>query len=193
MLPTSSSQIIAQMKIATISLGLLSLLSLSACSDKNSSGAANDKIITSNDFESAAGWNVDPTLLYRGRAHSGQYAIKVDGEHEFSLTFDMPLAQATPTKIKTVHLEAWALLPSDKATGQLGVQVMKPENLSEQVFGEGIQLQEVVKKYNEWVKVSKDITLPDDITPMQHLRVTLWRAGSSEQVLVDDVELSIKD
>ena len=180
------------MKIATVSLGLLLLLS-AACSSDNSSGAAKDKIITSNDFESTSGWSVDPNLLYRGRAHSGQYAIKVDGEHEFSLTFDMPLAQATPTKIKTVHLQAWALLPNDKATAQLGVQVMKPEDLSQQVFGEGINLNEVVKTYNEWVKVSKDITLPDDITPLQHLRVTLWRAGSNEQVLVDDVELSIKE
>ncbi|MCA8832425.1 hypothetical protein [Hymenobacter pini] len=172
---------------------LLALVGLSACSSEDKASSNTDgKLITANDFESSAGWNVDPNLLDRGRAHSGQYAIKVDQNREFSLTFDMALGQATPTKIKTVHLEAWAFLPSDKATGMLGVQVMDDTN-SKQVFGDGIRLGDVVKSYGKWTQVSKDINLPADITAAQHIRVSLWRADASDFVLVDDVKLSIKE
>ncbi|GAB3861133.1 hypothetical protein GCM10028822_40140 [Hymenobacter terrigena] len=171
---------------------LLSLGLLSACSsDTKSTSASGDKIITANDFESTAGWDVSPTMLDRGRAHSGKYAIKVDKDHEFSLTFDTPLGQASPTKIKTVHLEAWAFLPSDKSTGVLGVQIMDANN--QQVFGDGIKLGEVVKSHNKWVQVGQDFVLPDNITAAQHIRMSLWRADASDQVLVDDVKLSIKD
>lgn len=173
---------------------LLGLAGLGACSgsDTGSDSSSNDKVITANDFESAAGWNVDPNLLDKGRAHSGQYAIKVDQNHEFSLTFDSALGLVTPTKIKTIHLEAWAYLLSDKSTGILGVQIMEPTG-SEQVFGDGIKLGEEVKSYNKWVKVSKDFALPDNITAAQHVRLSLWRADATDQILVDDVRLSIKN
>lgn len=179
------------MKNLTVLLGLALLGGCS--SDESTSGSTSgEKIITANDFESVAGWNVDPNMLERGRAHSGQYAIKVDKDREFSLTFDMALGQATPTKIKTVHLEAWAFLPSNRSTGQLGVQVMDAAN-AQQVFGDAIKLGEVVKSYNKWVLVSKEIALPDNITAGQHIRVSLWRADATDAVLIDDVKLSIKN
>ncbi|WP_303309532.1 hypothetical protein [Hymenobacter sp. BT730] len=173
---------------------LLGLSLLGACSADEPSGTATSgkRIITANDFESVAGWNVDPSLLDRGRARSGQYAIKVDQDHEFSLTFDMPLGQATPSKIKHVRLEAWAYLLSEKSTGVLGVQIMEP-GTNNQTFGDDIKLGDVVKAHNKWVHVSKDITLPDNITALQHIRLSLWRANASDAVLVDDVKLSILD
>ncbi|SNR74298.1 MULTISPECIES: hypothetical protein [Hymenobacter] len=172
---------------------LLGLAFLGACSSDDTSAVASDsKTITANDFESLAGWNNDPATLDKGHAHSGQYAIKVDKDHEFSTTFDMALGLATPAKIKTVHLEAWAYLPSNKATGMLGVQVMDPAT-NQQVFGDGIRLGEQVKEYNKWTQVSKDIVLPDNITSLQHIRMSLWRADATDRVLVDDVKLSIKD
>ncbi|MDQ2794691.1 MAG: hypothetical protein M3Y12_11900 [Bacteroidota bacterium] len=172
---------------------LLSLSLLAACSSKDdAANAAGDKIITANDFESLAGWNIDMSLLDAGRAHSGKYAIKVNKDHEFSLTFDMVLGQATSSKIKTVHLAGWAFLPSDKATGMLGVQVMGPDGAT-QLFGDGIRLGDAVKSYGKWVKVDKDIVLPETISALDHIRLSLWRADASDEVLVDDVQLSIKD
>ena len=174
---------------------LLTLALMSACSsaDESADNVASNKIITTNDFESVAGWGcVDLATLEHGQAHSGHYSLKVDGGHEFSLTFDMALGVATPSKIKTVRLDAWAYLPSDKATGVLGIQIMEPAG-NAQTYGEGIRLGEVVKEYGKWVKVSKDFVLPDNITAMQHLRMSLWRAGASDYVLIDDIRLSIKN
>ncbi len=172
---------------------LLGLALLGACSSDNKSGTAADaKTITFNDFEAVAGWSIDPGLLDKGRAHSGQYAIKVDKDHEFSLTFDLPLGQVSPRKFRIVHLEAWAFRASEKATGFLGVQVVEPST-GQQVFLDGIKLLDADKTPNKWVAVSKDIALPDNITSAQHLRFALWRAGSEDTVLLDDVKLSIKD
>lgn len=178
--------------------GLVGLTLLAACSSSdNSTGpTVDDNTITFNDFESGGGWSNDPyrndpALFKKGEAHSGRYAIKVDKDHEFSLTYDMPLGQVSPRKFKTLHLEAWVFLPSDKATGALGVQVMDHVT-NTQVYGDAIQLASVVKSYNKWVAVSKDFDLPDNITSTQHLRLWLGRSGSPEEVLADDMKLSIK-
>ncbi|RZK15068.1 MAG: hypothetical protein EOO56_23665 [Hymenobacter sp.] len=177
---------------------ILSLALLGACAGNTPTSPEIDaNTITFNNFEAGGGWSSDagrndPTLLDKGRAHSGQYAIKVDKDHEFSLTYDMALGRIRSQKFKTIHLEAWAFLPSDKATGVVVVQVMEPVS-NKQVHGDGLNLGEVVKTYGEWVPVSKDFTLPDDITMMQHLRLSLWRSNASDVVLLDDVKLSIKE
>lgn len=180
------------MKNFTVLLGL-ALLSACSSDDKAGGSTSGEKVITFNDFESSAGWNVDPGMLDRGRAHSGLYAIKADKDHEFSLTFDMALGQATPAKIKTVHLEGWAFRAGNGSTGILGVQVMDAQNPGQQTFGDGIKIGEVVKTTGKWEQISKDITLPDNITAAQHIRLSLWRADGSDAVLVDDVKLSIKN
>lgn len=171
---------------------LLTLVLLGSCSSGNESTPEVDaQTITFNDFEGGGGWSQDPSLFEKGRAHSGQYAIKVDKDHEFSLTYNMPLGKISDHKFRTVHVEAWAFMPSEKSTGNLGVQVMTPAN--EQVYGDGLKLRDVVKDYGKWVAVSKDFTLPDNIIASQSLRVFLWRADATDEVLVDDVKVSIKE
>lgn len=172
---------------------LLSVALLGACSNDASDEISSDKIITANDFESVMGWNANTASLAKGNAHSGRYAIKVDQDHEFSLTYDAALGEVTPVKIKTIHLEAWAYLPSEKSTGMLGIQIMEPGANNKQLYGDGIKLGEAVKTYKEWVRVSKDFVLPENITAAQHIRLSLWRADASDQVLIDDVQLSIKE
>lgn len=172
---------------------LLVLSLLGACSSDEGAATATDSanLITFNDFESGGGWVHDPSLIEQGRAHSGQYSIKVDKDHPFSLTYDMPLGKISSHKFKTIRVEAWAFMPSDKATGNIGIQVMTPTN--EQVYGDGLRLPDVVKTYNKWVLVSKDFTLPDNINSNQHLKVFLWRADATDDVLLDDVKVSIKN
>jgi hypothetical protein len=43
------------------------------------------------------------------------------------------------------------------------------------------------------VHVTKDFTLPDNITSNQHLRFFVWRADATDEVLVDDVQMSTID
>ena len=172
---------------------LLSLAGLGACSSDSapaeSANAAD--VFTTNDFESGGGWNTDPSYFDKGRAHSGQYAIKVDKDHEFSLTYDVALGKISSHKFKGIHLDAWVFMPSEKGTAHLGIQIMTPDN--QQVFGSGLILRDAVKTYGKWVHVTKDFTLPDNITSNQHLRFFVWRADATDEVLVDDVKLSTID
>ena len=180
------------MKKPYVLLGLGLLAALSACSNDKTGAPFNDKLITFNDFESTAGWGVDAGVLERGRAHSGRCALKADATHEYSLGYTTTLGRASATKIKALHLEAWAFLPSQRSTGILGVQVMSAADPGKEMFSGGIKLNETVKVYNKWVEVSADYTLPNDITAAQVLRMALWRAGGDE-VLVDDITLSVKE
>ncbi|TDN36581.1 hypothetical protein A8B98_07765 [Hymenobacter sp. UV11] len=177
---------------------LLGLTLVSACTTEFSPNAKIDaKTVTFNDFESGGGWSNDPSrndpgLVEKGLAHSGQYALKVDKDHEFSLTYAMALGKMREAKFQKLHLEAWAFMPSDQATGVVGLQVLSPDN-SKQIFSDDIKLRDAVKTYGEWVFVSKDITLPDSVAPAQQLRLYLWRADAGDKVLLDDVKLSILD
>ncbi|TFZ66082.1 hypothetical protein E4631_13405 [Hymenobacter sp. UV11] len=104
----------------------------------------------------------------------------------------MALGKMREAKFQKLHLEAWAFMPSDQATGVVGLQVLSPDN-SKQIFSDDIKLRDAVKTYGEWVFVSKDITLPDSVAPAQQLRLYLWRADAGDKVLLDDVKLSILD
>lgn len=159
--------------------------------------SVDDKVITFNNFEAGPGWSNDPgrndlALVAKGRAHSGQYALKVDKDHTFSLTFEMPMGRISNSKFKTVHVDAWVYMTSERAAGTIGMQIMNPAG-TESVGGGDLKFGEVVKKYGEWVEVSKDFTLPDNITAANRLRLFMWRAGATEDVFLDDVKLSIKN
>lgn len=177
-------------------IGLLGLaLLLGACTARGP--VVDATTITFNDFEGGGGWSNDPGrndpgLVARGRAHSGQYALRVDPSHEFSLTFDMALGKISSSKFKTVRLDAWVYMPSAKATAAIGLQLVQPDGTIA-VNGSDIKFGEAVKKYHEWVPVSTEFVLPDDIIPAQHLRLFMWRANASEEALLDDVRLSIKN
>ncbi|MDJ0364271.1 carbohydrate binding domain-containing protein [Hymenobacter sp. H14-R3] len=181
---------------------LVGLASLGACSSKDDAHdttdtTIDDKTITFNNFEAGPGWSNDPNrndvaLVTKSRAHSGQYALKVDKDHAFSLTFEMPLGQISNSKFKTVHLDAWVYMPSAQATGTIGLQIIQPQG-NESIGGGDLKFSDVVKTYGEWVKVSKDFTMPDNITAANRLRLFMWRAGASDEVFLDDVKLSIKD
>jgi hypothetical protein len=172
---------------------LLSLTVLGACSSNTEDDIPIDKIITTNDFESVIGWNANTGTIDKGRAHSGKYAIKVDQDHEFSLTYDVALGEVTPRKPRILHLKAWAFLGGYQSTGVLGIQIMEPGVDDKQVFSDGIKLIEAVKSYKKWVQISKDIVLPDNVTAAQHIRLSLWRADASDLILIDDVSLSVKE
>lgn len=177
---------------------LLGLLLLSACSG----GAGrpprlDDSVVTFNDFESGGGWSSDPAhhnpgLVQKGRAHSGRYALRVDGNHEYSLTFAMPLGRIREAKFRKLRLEAWAFMPSERATASLGLQLLSPD-YSQQLFSDDIKLREAVHTYGQWVPIGKDVTLPDSVAPGQQLRLFMWRADATDEVLLDDVMLRILD
>ncbi|GAA4379097.1 hypothetical protein GCM10023186_16300 [Hymenobacter koreensis] len=146
----------------------------------------------SNDFESIVGWAPENKSLTTERAHSGRYSLKVDKDTEFSLTYDVLLGKLSAKRLRGVKLEAWAYLPNAGGDAKLGLVINAP-NSEQTILGEGIQLGEQVKKYNEWVKVSKDIVFPPNAEYMSHMKIFLWRAGASAPAYIDDITLTPLD
>ena len=175
-------------------LGLAVLLAGTACSAGQDNGAGAQvegasNVFMANDFESLRGW-VDATGIDAGHAHSGKYASKVDRDREFGVTYEMALGKISDHKMKTLHLEAWVYLPSTQAA-TVGFKLVDPAQHDQTVFGDGIKLEDV-KTFNQWVRVEKDIVLPDNINSALKMRVFLWRGGANQAVYLDDIKMSIK-
>ena len=172
-------------------LGLAAALGCTACSPGSDSAPADAKgAFMANDFESLRGW-VDPNLIDPGQAHSGKYSSRVDKDHEFGVTYEMPLGKISDHKIKAMHLEAWVYLPNAQAA-VVGTQIIDPAQANKAVGGDGIKLEEV-KTFNKWVKVEKDMPMPDFINSAMKIRVFLWRGLATEPVYMDDIKMSIKE
>jgi hypothetical protein len=168
------------------------VLLAAGCSSDNASSTAPENQLMFSDFESLAGWASDAPSLTREKAHSGKYAIKVDNDIEYSLTYRNQLGNLSPTKLQKLRLTAYAYLTNPQSPVALTLQVVKSAQDGAGIFVQGIELGKEVKAANEWTKVSQVITLPQDVTAVNELRVYLWRAGATEPVYVDDVELSIE-
>lgn len=163
------------------------LLSLGACSTPGADETAAGDYLTRNDFESMIGWLPDATALTKEHAHSGTYATLVNQDKEFSLTYNVKLGDVSPHKLKGLDIEAWVYLPDDKATAQLGMQILDPLQDNKQIFNDGIKLTDQVKEYNVWTKVSKQVVLPDNVSYDQVLKIFLWRGDSASPVYLDDL------
>ena len=112
---------------------------LAACSSGEAGRWVGD-YVTANDFEALRGWGVDGNSLTRDHAHSGQYATFVSPEHEYGLTFDLPLNQASVHALKGVAVEAWVYLPTPQAAASLEVQVQLPGAENRQGFAGSLKL-----------------------------------------------------
>lgn len=162
---------------------------VAGCSDTKQT-ATRINVLTSNDFESMAGWMPESNTLTREEAHSGIYSIKVDADKEFSLGYDIELGQVTPRKPKKIKLEAWAYIESDKSQAQMGMQIADPTS-GRNIFGDGIVLTDQIKESRKWTAISKEIALPDSIISTYHIKVFLWRSYVPETAYLDDVRVLV--
>lgn len=181
------------MKSFTLLALLATAATVAGCGNDTAPKTANGRVVTENDFENTAGWGVDPALLSREKAHSGVYSITVDPTREFSLTYENALGQLSPQKFTKVRLSAWVYLLSPKGNGVLGMQITDPAQGNKAIGGDGINLAESVKQYNQWVEVSKDMVLPETVTSANHIKVFLWRGVATQAIFADDIRLTIPE
>ncbi len=145
--------------------------------------------IAFNDYEAVMGWMGSTESVTLERAHSGSHAVKVDGGMEYGLGYGMKLGQAADHPLHKLHLEAWGFMTDPQSTAQLGLQLYDPAQ-RKPVFSDGIDYAAAVKTPGKWLRISKDITLPDNASSTQQLRVFLWRASASSPAYLDDLRIS---
>ncbi len=179
------------MKKSLLLIGGLLATVLTGCG--GSDAAADSNTLVEANFDSLAGWipETQSASLSRAKAHSGQYSLLVDGAHEFSFGYRMPLGQLHDTRVQKIKVSAWAFLPSADAQASLVVTISNPDPAIEKpLLWEGISLGATAKP-GTWSEVSKEITLPANVLPTSALGFYLWRTGGSQPVYLDDVRVSL--
>ena len=174
-------------RVAAVATGLFLAV---GCGGSSSTNDAN--LIAANDYEAVVGWMPDPGSVSREQAHSGHYAVKVDGDHEFGMGYNLPIGKATARKPHKIRLSAWGYMTDDKSTARLGLQLFDP-TAGKEAFGDGIDYSTAVKTPRKWVEISKEITLPATTTSTQDMKVFLWRANATSPAYIDDLRIELID
>ena len=173
-------------------MGALAALNLAGCGGSTESVIDPNVLVDAN-FDTLAGWIPDAMngTLTREKAHSGNYALKVDGTHEYSLGYTAPLGNLSGTRIKKIKVSAWAFLVAG-ANASLVVTVGNPATPAEKpLMWEGLPLEKSASP-GKWVEISKVITLPKNILPTYTLGLYLWRTAGTQPVYLDDLRVTIE-
>lgn len=174
-----------------VALGLLPLLL--GCGSHQDTGKYVGDIITQTDFEDMTGWGADVSAVTRERAHSGRFAIFVNPTREFSLTYRLPLREASVHQIKAIDIEAWVYVPSPSTNASLDVQVGSSAPGGSTPYTEQLRLIDQVHEFGKWTKVQHTYVLPAGLSPDSELRIYLWRNTSPEPVYLDDLQAKARE
>jgi len=145
-----------------------------------------------NDFESMAGW-MGPTpspSLTTEKAHSGKYALKVDGNTEFSLGYNNMLGMMSKARISKIKIEAWVFSPSAEAGALLVTTISDGVADHKPMLWDGFDVVKASDKHNEWVQVSKVIDVPASVNYSSHLGLYLWRNKGTLPTYIDDITIT---
>lgn len=162
---------------------LLVIPMLAGCGSATESG----RVLATNDFEGIDGW-APVGYLTKERAHSGQFAARVDGGAEYAANYSNPLARLSPESISKLEVKAWVYRTSKAAAASLVVEAKDPTTQQSLLY-KGIELAPLTKNLNEWTLIKQSIELPPTVNPATVLRIYLWRTGQ-DPVYLDDFELS---
>jgi hypothetical protein len=148
-----------------------------------------DNRVISNNFEAVAGWGNCDSLVTNERAYSGSYSIKVGPENETSYTYQRRLRDIFGRKPKRIQLNAQVFGPGfQNGNASLVVQILRPEKKHERIYFKNISLAKA-SSFRKWVKVTREIKLPETISDSDELRLYLWRNQATQPVFADDLEV----
>lgn len=146
---------------------------------------AASRVLAATSFEEMDGWVAPTPSLTTEKARTGQYAIKVDQNMAFSLTYTNQLVRLSPRRFDKVRLTAWGYL-TEPGAAALVFQIVRADQTT--AFYERI----AISKVGSWEQVSKVITLPPVLNPLDQVKIYLWRTDATSPVYLDDVTLSVE-
>ncbi|WP_375416339.1 hypothetical protein [uncultured Hymenobacter sp.] len=172
-------------------LGLSGLLALAACQPRAGRQDVREWVVFAEDFEHLAGWlPPDPTLTTE-RAHSGRYAVKVDKEHPFSITYRLTLGEKFMQRPRLMRLSAWVWVTGPDEAAELvlvGNSPDAPPNAPPQVTSQ-LFLSDYWP-YKRWTYISRDVPLPPEVSARTGLVVYVWHNAAKDAVFTDDWQLT---
>jgi len=172
------------------------VLGLAACGG-GSDAESDPNVLMHTDFESVDGWlpgEQNGGSLNREKAHSGKTSIKVDGTHEFSLSFSKPFGQLHESRPKKLKISAWTFVPDAQSLASIIVSISDPSAPdAKPVLWEALDLGKESKPFGEWKEVSKVITVPANVGPNNKLGIYMWRNSGTKAVYADDFKVTLAD
>lgn len=176
-------------------LGVALLAGPTGCGGDPQAGRYIGDNITRTDFEEMAGWGADEGALTRDFAHSGQFATFVGPTREFSLTYHLPLGQASVHTLRAVDLDAWVYAASQQAGAALTVQVMRPAGspAGPPLYSEALHVSSSPTDAGKWRPVHHVFVLPNGLPGEAELRIFLWRDAGSGPVYLDDLHVKARE
>ncbi|WP_345054527.1 hypothetical protein [Hymenobacter glaciei] len=179
------------MRNSALLAGGVVLAVAAGCSSAPETGQWVGDLVTASDYEAVAGWVPGATSLSRDHAHSGRFADRIDAEHTFGLTFQLPLNQASVHALRGLDVEAWTYFSSLKSGGALQVQVWAhgPGQDAKPLYEEQLNLREQVTDSCHWTQVHRRFTLPDNLPGDANLRLFIWGNPSTKPVYFDDLRV----
>lgn len=146
------------------------------------------EVVINCDFEGFEGWTTLPPSLTTEQAHSGQHAIKIEQSREYTPVYSQKLGGVLPHAPRHLRLHAWAYLPDGRIRGSvLVVQVLR-QGRGRDVW-QGLNLDQVVKRYAKWEPVQHTIELPPGLNPNDSFLIYIWHREPGTAFYLDDFQL----
>jgi hypothetical protein len=153
---------------------------------------AGNKIFVINDFESLVGWlgAASHPSLTKERAHSGQYALKVDGAIPYSLSYNSTLGNLSEVRLKKLRLSAWVLVPDAEASALLVTHIGDAPPATKPLLWDSFDVAKATQKRGQWAHVSKVINMPAEADANTAIGLYLWCNKGTKATYIDDIVVS---
>jgi hypothetical protein len=149
-----------------------------------------ERLVFTEDFEHLDGWLPDATSLTTERAHSGRYAVKVDKEHPYSLTYRLVFGKTFTQRPRLLRLSAWVWVHGAADDARLLTAITPPDPNAPALSTTPIYVADNWP-YRRWTHVSRDIVIPPPGYPSSsNLVIYLWNLDTKHPVYADDWTLT---
>lgn len=146
-------------------------------------------VLIQSDFEQFEGWfDPLPGFLNTEQAHSGRYSYRLGNGAEYGSVYRTTLANTRCEGVpRRLRLSAWVYLPSGRIRKTKLVVQVDCHGRRPNVW-RALEVSEVVRRYQQWERVQKNIALPTDLDPSDELQFYVWHAeANGEPTWVDDL------
>ncbi len=147
----------------------------------------NEPILMSYNNTEPNDWNSLYTIKKSDNAHSGMNVAFVDASTEYSMGYLKSIENISKSKLDSVTFSYWAFCKDNKAKAQTVISIDLPDN-AKNLFWAGHPMQDKVKEYNKWIKITESFKLPPNIDTKSVLKLYVWN-NSKEEILLDDFKV----
>jgi hypothetical protein len=186
------SHILGRGRLVVALVSSASLWATSCSKQADLRDEAGGRVFVSNDFESLAGWlgTTPQPSLTNEQAHSGHYALKVDGTTAYSLNYNSTLGQMSDVRLTKLRVSAWVLVPDDEAHALLVTHIGDAPPATKAMLWDGFDVAKASQKRGQWVHVSKVLNVPAEANASTNIGLYLWCNSGTKATYIDDIVVS---